>query len=71
MKAKTLDQQFEDGVPKTATLNLSKAKRLQQVQKHINVDLLSKAVAPLDYLRAEAAQGKRSEFEQFLAAVPE
>lgn len=28
------------------------------------------AIRTLDYLRAEAAQGKREDFEQFLAAVP-
>jgi hypothetical protein len=29
------------------------------------------ALLTLDYLRAEAAEGKREEFEAFLAAVPE
>lgn len=28
------------------------------------------AIRTLDYLRAEAAQGKREDFEQILAAVP-
>lgn len=28
------------------------------------------AIRTLDYLRAEAAQGKREDFEKFLAAVP-
>lgn len=29
------------------------------------------ALLTLDYLRAEAAEGRREEFESFLAAVPE
>ena len=36
MKAKKFDQQFDDGVDLTASLNLSKAKRALQEQKRVN-----------------------------------
>lgn len=38
MKAKNFEQQFEDGVDITASLDLSKAKRVLQEQKRVNVD---------------------------------
>ena len=38
MKAKKFEQQFDDGVDITATLDLSKAKRVLQEQKRVNVD---------------------------------
>ena len=38
MKAKDFEQQFEEGVDITATLDLSKATRTMQAQKRVNVD---------------------------------
>ncbi|MBU2833379.1 CopG family transcriptional regulator [Acidithiobacillus ferriphilus] len=38
MKAKTFDKQFDEGVDITAALELSKAKRVLQEQKRVNVD---------------------------------
>ena len=38
MKAKKFEQQFDEGVDITALLNLSKAKRVLQTQKRVNVD---------------------------------
>lgn len=38
MKAKNFEQQFDDGVGLTASLDLSKAKRVLQEQKRVNVD---------------------------------
>ena len=38
MKAKSFEQQFDKGVDITATLDLSKATRVQQEQKRVNVD---------------------------------
>ena len=38
MKAKKFEQQFDDGVDMTASLDLSKAKRVLQDQKRVNVD---------------------------------
>ena len=38
MKAKKFEQQFEEGVDITASLDLTKAKRVLQEQKRVNVD---------------------------------
>ena len=38
MKAKKFEQQFDDGVDITASLDLSKAKRVLQEQRRVNVD---------------------------------
>ena len=38
MKAKDFEQQFDDNVDITASLDLSKAKRVLQEQKRVNVD---------------------------------
>ena len=38
MQAKKFEQQFDDGVDMTASLDLSKAKRVLQDQKRVNVD---------------------------------
>ena len=38
MKAKKFEQQFDEGVDITASLDLSKAKRVLQEQKRVNVD---------------------------------
>ncbi len=39
MKAKTFEQQFDDGVDLTAALDLSMARRVKQAQRRINIDL--------------------------------
>ena len=38
MKAKSFEQHFDEGVDITASLDLSKAKRILQLQKRVNVD---------------------------------
>jgi hypothetical protein len=38
MKAKKFEQQIDEGVDITASLGLSKAKRVLQTQKRVNVD---------------------------------
>jgi hypothetical protein len=38
MEAKKFEQQFEDGDDLTASLDLSKAKRVQQEQQQVNTD---------------------------------
>ena len=48
MKAKKFDQQFDDGVDLTASLDLSKAKRVLQEQKRVNVDFPIWMVDSLD-----------------------
>ncbi|MHB1321325.1 MAG: type II toxin-antitoxin system BrnA family antitoxin [Acidithiobacillus ferrivorans] len=48
MKAKTFDKQFDEGVDITAALELSKAKRVLQVQKRVNVDFPTWMIESLD-----------------------
>ena len=48
MKAKTFDKQFDEGVDITAGLELSKAKRVLQEQKRVNVDFPTWMIESLD-----------------------
>jgi len=48
MKAKTFEQQFDEGVDVTASLDLSKAKRVLQTQKRVNVDFPTWMIESLD-----------------------
>lgn len=48
MKAKTFEQQFDEGVDITATLDISKAKRVSQAQKRVNVDFPTWMIESLD-----------------------
>jgi len=48
MKAKIFDQQFDKGVDITDSLDLSKAKRVLQEQKRVNVDFPTWMIESLD-----------------------
>ena len=48
MKAKNFEQQFDEGVDITASLDLSKAKRVLQEQKRVNVDFPAWMIESLD-----------------------
>ena len=48
MKAKKFEQQFDEDVDITASLDLSKAKRALQEQKRVNVDFPAWVVQGLD-----------------------
>jgi len=48
MKAKTLDQKFDDNEEILDTFDLSKAKRPNQEQKRVNVDFPTWMIASLD-----------------------
>lgn len=48
MKAKDFEQQFDEGVDITASLDLSKAKRVLQEQKRVNVDFPTWMIESLD-----------------------
>ena len=48
MKTKDFEQQFEDNVDITASLDLSKAKRVLQEQKRVNVDFPTWMIESLD-----------------------
>jgi hypothetical protein len=52
MKAKTFDKQFDEGVDITAALELSKAKRVLQEQKRVNVDFPTWMIESLDRERS-------------------
>ena len=48
MKAKKFEQQFDEGIDITASLDLSKAKRVLQEQKRVNVDFPTWMIDSLD-----------------------
>ena len=48
MKAKVFEQQFDDAIDITASLDLSKAKRVLQAQKRVNVDFPTWMIESLD-----------------------
>ena len=48
MKAKKFEQQFDEGVDIIASLDLSKAKRVLQEQKRVNVDFPKWMIESLD-----------------------
>ena len=48
MKAKTFEQQFDDGADLTVSLDMSKARRVGQIQKRVNVDFPTWMVESLD-----------------------
>ena len=48
MKATTFDKQFDEGVDITAALELSRAKRVLQEQKRVNVDFPTWMIESLD-----------------------
>jgi hypothetical protein len=48
MKAKTFDKQFDQGTDITSSLDLSRAKRVLQEQKRVNVDFPTWMIESLD-----------------------
>ena len=48
MKAKVFEQQFDDAIDITESLDLSKAKRVLQGQKRVNVDFPTWMIESLD-----------------------
>lgn len=48
MKAKEFEKRFEDNVDLTASLDLSKARRILQAQKRVNVDFPTWMIDSLD-----------------------
>ena len=48
MKAKNFEQQFDEGVDITTSLDLSKTRRVLQVQKRVNVDFPTWMIDSLD-----------------------
>ena len=67
MKAKKFDQQFDDGIDLTASLDLSKAKRVLQEQKRVNVDFPIWMVDSLDREASKLGVTRQSVIKVWLA----
>ena len=67
MKAKKFDQAFDDGSDITSNLNLSKAKRVQQAPKRVNVDFPAWMVESLDREASKLGVTRQSIIKVWLA----
>ena len=67
MKAKTFEQQFDDGVDLSNSLDLSKARRVRQVQKRVNVDFPTWMIDSLDREASKLGVTRQSIIKVWLA----
>jgi hypothetical protein len=67
MKAKNFDQQFDDGADITSFLDLSKAKRVLQNQKRVNVDFPIWMIDSLDREASKLGVTRQSVIKIWLA----
>ena len=67
MKAKKFEQQFEEGVDITASLDLTKAKRVRQEQKRVNVDFPTWMIDSLDREASKLGVTRQSVIKVWLA----
>jgi hypothetical protein len=67
MKAKKFEQQFEDGVDVTAGLDLSRAKRVLQEPKRVNVDFPIWMIDSLDREASKLGVTRQSVIKFWLA----
>ncbi len=67
MKAKKFEQQFDEGVDMTASLDLSKAKRVLQEQKRVNVDFPTWMIDSLDREAGKLGVTRQSIIKVWLA----
>ena len=67
MKAKKFEQQFDDGVDITASLDLSKVKRVLQEQKRVNVDFPTWMIDSLDREASKLGVTRQSVIKVWLA----
>ena len=67
MKAKKFEQQFDEGVDMTASLDLSKAKRVLQEQKRVNVDFPTWMIDSLDREASNLGVTRQSIIKVWLA----
>ena len=67
MKAKKFEQQFDEGVDITASLDLSKAKRVLQEQKRVNVDFPTWMIDSLDREASKLGVTRQSVIKVWLA----
>ena len=67
MKAKKFEQQIDEGVDITASLDLSKAKRVLQEQKRVNVDFPTWMIDSLDREASKMGVTRQSVIKVWLA----
>jgi hypothetical protein len=67
MKAKKFDRMFDDDVDITSSLDLSKAKRVQQTQKRVNVDFPTWMIDSLDREASKLGVTRQSVIKVWLA----
>ena len=67
MKAKKFEQQFDESVDLTASLDLSKAKRVLQEQKRVNVDFPTWMINSLDREASKLGVTRQSVIKVWLA----
>ena len=67
MKAKKFEQQFDEGVDITASLDLSKSKRVLQAHKRVNVDFPIWMVDSLDREASKLGVTRQSVIKVWLA----
>lgn len=67
MKAKKFEQQFDDGIDVTASLDVSKAKRVLQDQKRVNVDFPTWMIDSLDREASKLGVTRQSVIKVWLA----
>lgn len=67
MKAKKFEQQFDEGGDLTASLDLSKARRVLQEQKRVNVDFPTWMIDSLDREASKLGVTRQSVIKVWLA----
>jgi hypothetical protein len=67
MKAKKFEQQFDEGIDITASLDLSKARRALQEQKRVNVDFPTWMIDSLDREASKLGVTRQSVIKVWLA----
>lgn len=67
MKAKTFDKQFDEGADITASLDLSKTKRVLQEQRRVNVDFPTWMIDSLDREAGKLGVTRQSIIKVWLA----
>ncbi len=67
MKAKAFEQQFDGAVDITASLDLSKAKRVLQKQRRVNVDFPTWMIESLDREAGKLGVTRQSVIKVWLA----
>ena len=67
MKAKDFEQQFDEGVDISASLDLTKAKRVLQEQRRVNVDFPTWMIESLDREASRLGVTRQSIIKVWLA----